>query len=389
MVGFGCKLRRCSGVTMRRFGLLVATLAALAGPAAADVLNLAPSKEPLPPEDASPPLSIWRPDAGGGLQHLQSGFVCPGDFRGYKRVDAHFYKAHGLDVSCNYLRQGQSEFTVYLTLRPGVTADQAMAEAKREFLQVRTTWHPQLVSETHPTEDGLAWAVALYADDGGQRDGIWIASLDDWILEYRATYRGDTEAQVMADATAMTAAAQATAGVELGVCAKSPSPLRTGRLITDTKATAADAMMTAILGGTTLIAAEQPGHAATTSVTWCAEQPLKVSDKPALFWRGVSADGSDAQIDRITLMTIGPPTTLTVDADPLAALVAKQAGHKPTWVARVADADQTHVYGYFTDRPPADVLAALFADMVTGKAKPLISYGAKGKSISIGMPPAK
>jgi hypothetical protein len=276
-----------------------------------------------------------------------------------------------------------------LTWQPGKTIEDAATEARREFLQARATWHPQLVSETHPTDGGLTWDLTVYADDGGQRDGIWIADLDGWVLEYRATYRGDAEAQVVADVSAMTAAVEATAGAQLGLCAKSPVPRRTGQLITDAKGGDARAMMTAILGATAIVAAGKPGETAAQPLTWCAEQPLKAGDAPALFWRGVKPDGSDAETDRVTLMTVGPPPTITVDNDPLAAVVEHERGDKPTWVARVASPDNTRVYGYFTGRPPPETLVALFANVVAGKAKPLTSYGVKGTSITIGVAPSK
>jgi hypothetical protein len=276
-----------------------------------------------------------------------------------------------------------------LTLRRGTGVVDAAAEAKREFLQVRATWRPQLISETHSADGGLPWDVILYADDGGQRDGIWIADLDGWTLEYRVTYRGDLEAQVMADVSAMTAAVQTTAGAQLGVCAKSPEPARTGRRITDDKDIGARAMMTALLGATTTMMEQKPGQLAAKPIAWCAEQALKAGPAPALFWRGVDDDGSDAKTDRVTLMTVGPPPTMTVDNDPLAAIVDRETGKKPRWVARVAHPDETSVYGYFTDRPPAAALTALFADVLTGKAKPLTSYGAKGGQISIRLPPSK
>jgi hypothetical protein len=93
---------------MRRLWLGIAMLAAIARPAWADVQNA------VPPADASPPLSTWQPDDNGGLKHLQSGLVCPAEFRSYKRIDAHVYNVYGLDISCNYLSQGQSDLTVYL-----------------------------------------------------------------------------------------------------------------------------------------------------------------------------------------------------------------------------------------------------------------------------------
>jgi hypothetical protein len=69
--------------------------------------------------------------------------------------------------------------------------------------------------------------------------------------------------------------------------------------------------------------------------------------------------------------------------------VESESHSKAAWVARITDADRTRVYAYFTDRPPAAALVALFADVLAAKAKPVTSYGAKGNQISIGLPPSK
>jgi hypothetical protein len=145
---------------MRRLGLAICAAVALAPAAWAGVQ--APAA--LATQDQShPPLSIWRVDEQGGLQHRQSGLACPGQFRSYKRSATTYYNAFGLDVSCNYLQPQVSDVTVYMTRRTGMTLDFVIADAKRALLQVRADKHPQLISETHPRSGSLAWDVTSTA----------------------------------------------------------------------------------------------------------------------------------------------------------------------------------------------------------------------------------
>ena len=67
---------------------------------------------------------------------------------------------------------------------------------------------------------------------------------------------------------------------------------------------------------------------------------------------------------------------------------AAKGTNKPLrWVATLRNGDQTLIFGYFDGRPSPDAAADLFAAIIAGKAKPVGSYGAKGKNITITMPP--
>ena len=256
------------------------------------------------------------------------------------------------------------------------------------YLELRANLHPQHISDTSPSDGPLKWQVALYGDDIG-RDGIWIADLSGWTLEFRSTYRASSEADTLADIAAMTQVVLRSAGAHLDLCAKTPPPLRNGEPIRDAKADKDSAMMGAILGGAILAAGTNGGEALPAApVTWCAEQPLRLGNTDALFWRGVHDDGSDAETDRVTGMTFGNPPTLAVGTDAMTNLVEGQSGGSPKWSATMADAEHTRIYGYFTGRPPPEALSALFADIASGKANPHIGFGVKGTSISIELPSA-
>jgi hypothetical protein len=334
-----------------------------------------------------PPLSVWRLDAASA-EHLQSGLACPAQLRSYRRIDLHVYDRFGLDVSCNYLDPAMSDVTVYLTRRTGATAADAMAQAKREFLQVRAAMHPQPISETQPALGGMDWRLALYSVDGGMRDGIWIADLDGWTLEYRVTYRGDGEARVMADIAAFITAATGSAGTHLSLCGKAAPPDRTGVAVTDQKQLSQQALMSAITSSAVLGAADAgkvPEHAQPT--TWCVEHTLSSGDTDMMLWRGVTADGADAKVDRLTAMTTGEPPALMAVDNPLLDVIQSELHHRPQWEATIANADGTSVYGYFTDRPAPQAFAALYLAVLAGKAQPLSSVDPTGKHINIAVPP--
>jgi hypothetical protein len=80
------------------------------------------------------------------------------------------------------------------------------------------------------------------------------------------------------------------------------------------------------------------------------------------------------------------PAALVVAPDSLANLVARTQSKPEHWVATIDGGDQVRVFGYFLGRPSPDLLMDLFDDVASGKTKPLIGYGVKGKSVTISMP---
>jgi hypothetical protein len=192
---------------MRNIGVAAALAAALlAGRAAAGP----------PPSDANVDPHIWRVAESGDARHVQSGLACPLEFLGYTRHDLHVYDQSGYDVSCDYGRPG-ADATVYLIrFTPRVPLDSIYEDAKRSFLKVRASLDPVLRREFHPDDGGLTWNAAIYDDDGGMSDMIWIGDLDGWMLEYRLTYRTADESRAMDDLAAFTRAVQESAGAQLG-----------------------------------------------------------------------------------------------------------------------------------------------------------------------------
>jgi hypothetical protein len=185
------------------------TAALLAGQAMAD-------PPPPPSSDTSVDPHIWRMAESGDARHVQSGLACPLEFLGYSRHDLHVYDGKGFDVSCDYARSG-ADATVYLTrFQPTVPIDKLFADAEGSFLRIRASANPQLRREFHPTDGGLTWDAAIYDDDHGMSDMIWIGDLDGWMLEYRLTYRTADEDQAFADLAAWTDAVKASAGAQLG-----------------------------------------------------------------------------------------------------------------------------------------------------------------------------
>ncbi|HEY3889636.1 MAG TPA: hypothetical protein VGL73_13745 [Caulobacteraceae bacterium] len=361
--------------------------------AASALADTPPSPRVAQPPDTvarSQPPGIWRPTADNGLEHLQSGLACPAMFAGYRRTRVDLYDRVGLDVSCNYAAD-RRDITVYLTRRSGSRVEDALAEAKKELFQLRAAMQPKPISEMRSKAGGLDWVTALYGLNNGLRTGIWMADLDGWTLEYRASYQASEEGQVLGDIAALTAIVRTSAGARLDLCARSPSPARTGVAVTEQAEISKTAMMTALLDGGALGAAAEgkPIGKPAAAITWCVDRPIPTSPRPLLYWRGVTDDGGDALTDRLTPMTDGLAPALVVAPDELANLVARAQSSREHWVATIAGEDQTQVFGYFTGRPSPELLTELLIGIASGKTKALIGYGFHGKTLMISAPPAQ
>jgi len=351
-----------------------------------------PVQAPGPAPEA-PSASIWKPTQDGGLEHLQSGLSCPRIIGRFKRTEAHTFDDFGLDVGCNYSSPG-TEITVYLTRRTTGDLSAAMAEAKRELLQYGEAKHAKALGDSQSAMGGLAWSKALYGEDGDVHSSIWIADLGGWTLEYRATYPVGDEAWTEADIVAITGMVQASAGEHLSLCLKSPTPVRSGVRVVDKGVLEKQAMMTSILGGAAMAAAQDPKAQvvkAPQPIVSCVEQSLRRNGHPLLFWRGVDPSGADAQSDKISLVTHGPAPTIDITADHLANLIsAVNDGVGPTrWTASNEHDGKVTIFAYFNGRPSADAAADLFDDVVTGRTKAIGGYSVDGKKINIIMPDGK
>jgi len=375
------------GKTMRvlAVALIFAAHAALADtPVAATAPNT--------PSLTAPSQSVWRA-AGDSYEHLQTGLVCPEKLAGYRRTSVDTFDRYGLDVGCNYTI-GVAAVTFYLTRRDGQGGlEAAMTEAKAELLQAGATRHAQLISETTSRKGDLDWTVALFSEDGSLHSAIWIADLFGWTFEYRATYLVADEPRVLADIATITDAIRSSAGTRLQLCAKNPPPKRPGTAVTDASQIQSAAMMSSILGGAAQSAVEdhggKPGQAFTVGepVTWCVDKTATQDGYPMVFWRGVNGDSTSAMSDKVTVATTDRPTvTLDVSAGGLSDLVEavnKQDKKPEQWTASLQQGDQTLIFGYFAGRPSPELVEDLFTRILSGKAKPVGGYSAKGKTITI------
>jgi hypothetical protein len=385
-------LRSTGGMTMRRSRLVLSlSFFALT---AAPVLGDTP---PQPANDqkakAEQPVykSIWREDALHNLVHLQSGLACDAQIGGFRLNQVYAYKPSGLDVSCNYLNAGHSDVTLYLTRRGTQSLDDDLAEAKREFLLN----HPDAsdLVEQAPATAGMVFKTAFYARQGVQlREGIWIGDIDGWTLEYRGTWAPTDEASTFAAISALTAKAAASAGAQLGLCAKLAAPMRDGALVTDK-----DDIQSTLMSQTILAAAAegavQDGHGTSTQPVWCAESVIGDADDALLLWHGVNADGSDAQVDRVTPFTVGEPGAVVSSVNSSLDQILSEASNAPKakqrWTISFTNDQGTWTMAFYDGRPAADALARIALDLRDNKAHALGGYSAKDKKITITMPDQK
>jgi len=354
-----------------------------------------------PAVDPATIQSVWEGAGDGGLTHLQSGLACPATLGEFRRVSTGVYDGAGFDAGCNYAASGAA-LTIYMTRKGAMDVAATMAAARAEYVAAGAAQHPVFQSEDQVTDGGRAWTVARYAEDAGRRSEIWLAELDGWLVQYRTTFMPSGQARTEAGVRAMTANVLASAGPPLAACAKAGPVTRDGKRVTDTEQIGSDAMMSAIIGGALMSAAkEEPRKGKTRKakddaedvleqpIVWCPQQAYKQDGYTAVFWRGVRTDGSDAQIDRATLVTKGPPAVLSVGLDGMLGLI-KDDGKPPRWAASIADEDQVVIYGYFEGRPKVEAVLGLLSDIVAGKAQAVGGYSVgQGSSITIMMPPSK
>jgi hypothetical protein len=379
---------------MRHLGVLLAAALAVAVPALADTPGIdKPGAAPPAPPPPKVPLSVWRLGAAREpVEHLQTGMLCDRQVYAYRLSDTHVYDGFGLDVSCSY-RDGDKLLTVYLTRAPArfVFAEQ-YASAKEALLKGSPQRHPTLLTEDKVVHGALNWSRATYAEDEGLHTALWLSMIaPGWILEYRATYPAAAEPTVVAALARISQMLGESAGRRLKLCAASPSPARTGALLADAKKQQELAMMASLLGGAAEANPKAKDPFAADPVAWRPESPVAQGNISMLFWRGVAKDGSDAMIDRVTAMTMGPPPVLEIVLDREANLIESQASKsdKPAdrWTARSHEGGQTWIWGYFDGRPSPETSAAFFADMLRGKVKSIGGYRADGKNITISVAP--
>ena len=335
------------------------------------------------------PHSIWRLDDKNDATHLQTGLVCPATSGNFPRVAMRFYKASGLDISCNYRDSEKTLITNYLTRRSTESVADDFEGAKRELTQVTPAAQPLPDADQKSFASDMKWSTLLYSEQSGQiHSGIWIADLHGWTLEYRATYAAANEAAALSEMATLTASAEKTAGPTLATCEKSGIPERNGAMIID-KDTAQQALVLASLLGN--VVPDDDGHAkpAPRVVTWCPETEITSSGYRMLLWHGAFDDGSDALADRITPEILEDPPVLGAAPDQFESIVETEikGGKVSNWTAKINDGKTTQLFGLFSGRPAGEALGHLMFDIMHGNARPIGGYSANGKNITIQMPP--
>lgn len=334
----------------------------------------------------APPASVWQLKKEGGYEHLLTGLRCPATLGVYHRRTVAVFDKFGLDVGCDY-SGASAGVSYYLTHRNGSGLEEAMVEAKHELENGNAARHTKLVSETKSRAGDVDWIIATYDGDGGMRDVIWLGDLSGWTLEYRATYHIPDEARVSADIRTFAADVHASVGARLQTCAKATSAARDGKPITDQNAVQSASMMTSILGGAMQSVVAEGKAEEVQSPTACVERAGSYAGYPFVFSRSIGSDGSDMLSDVVTVVAAGTPINVDFAGGGLAGLVADKPGQPQQWTATYDHDGQTLIFGYFSGRPTIDQMGDLVARMLSGDAKPVGGYSAKGKDISIMMPP--
>ncbi len=287
-----------------RIVLAALAAASLATSAMADTPAASAGPGPAPAD--IPPASVWAPVPSGGYEHLLTGLLCPEALGGYHRRAIQVFDGFGLDVGCAYAG-ADAGVSYFLTRREAPGLDAAMAEARRELEASNAARHPRLASQTRPRQGDIDWTIAVYDDDGGMRDAIWLADLSGWTLEYRATYHAEAEARITGEINAFAADVRAGPGARLATCAKARAARRNGRPVTDRRAIEDAVAMSSILGGAEQsIAAEGKDEALGPPPTLCVERAGAYQGVPMVFWRSIAPDGSDLRLDQATTVSMGP-----------------------------------------------------------------------------------
>jgi hypothetical protein len=335
--------------------------------------------------------SIWKIEDAGRIAHLQSGLACDAAVSAFHRTNVIAFRPNGLDVGCNYATaRNDITITEYITRRGTKTLADDLAEARSELLH-RFDGLSLLADSKNFAPTG-SWLKETYARDAGKfREGIWLADLNGWTLEYRVSYMPQTERVAFDGLAALWALAQATAGTQLARCAKTPATVRDGSPVLDKDQIEESLAIVSLLGA----AAEDPQvqKPGQRPLTWCAEDELAGADVPMLLWHAVFEDGADASADRVTAMTVDETPALESAPDALMEIVkqanAKSPGRRPRWIVKLTRDRESAIYAMYDGRPPASELARLGEDVFTGKARSLGGYSFKDGKLNISLPAGK
>lgn len=364
-------------------GLIAILVGMAAGAAATAALAAVPAHPPAPP----PPQSIWVQDSEGNARHLASGLACPLKLQGAVRSSIIVYRPTGLDVSCGYSFRG-GVLTVYITRAGDLPG--SFDEAKRALVHSTADRRPELKVDERRGDGGLAWMRAAYEQDGGRRSDIWLTGLYGWQLKYRITYFAREADGVGPLLAAMTDTAVRSAGAQLRLCSLSAEQPRDGKLVLGAEDQRKLATLAAVLGGAAAIKRrDENAPDPWSAVTFCAAETLSADGAPMAAWRGVTASGADAGVERLTLLSQDPPATLTIAHDAAIDAVRRQGGAAAgeTWLVQRERSDGVDVFGVYEGRPPLTQTAALFMELLGGKLIPVGGFTLKDQELQILTPP--
>jgi hypothetical protein len=340
------------------------------------------------------PQSIWTTAENGDANHLQSGLICPAQVGDFSRIDVFAYKRSGTDVSCNYRNQQRDLITVYLTRRESQSVSDDFEEAKRELVQMTPEATPLPDAQQFDVDSKRSWQRLIYAEHAGAiHSGIWIADLDGWTLEYRATYLPADETAIIAEMALLASNAEKSAGEHLSLCNKSAVPVRSGVLVTDKDEISNYSLMSGIVAAAGQDDKKTPSSTA-RPLAWCVENLVPGPDSSVLLWHGIFDDGSDASTDRVTLMTVEAPPTFLSAPDPVANEILNELNKGPRssglrWSVTMKDGDKTSFFAYYDGRPDGATLARLMEAFAAHSLQPLSSVSGNGKNITIAVPSGK
>lgn len=354
----------------------------------------AQSGTPAPDEPVA--QSVWQMNAAGTAVHRQSHWQCPLRFGDFARHDVHIFDAFGLDVSCDYRWANGTEITLYLTRRSGgdlaadfEAAKQAMTDRK-DNAGVKPV--ADVLMPTLPTT--RTWLQAVYANTSGKmRTGVWYAWYGDWEFEIRATYRTNEEPAVMTAMGQMADEAAKTAEAHLLRCQHAGIPARAGQPIT-TKDKIFGSVVTfgALLGmdrkrgtddagtGKDLLGLWHPAD-------WCVDGSVGDTDMPMLMWHGIDAQGAAMPVDRLELMTLGPPPILESRLDPVQPQLNGEPAAADTYAVLMQQDTAFVLYAFYAGRPEPKRLADTLRAIAKETASPLAKIDPATNTTSLYLEP--
>lgn len=322
--------------------------------------------------DDSLPLSIWRADG----THLQSTLTCPAKVGKFERITLTPFDNFGFDVGCNFDYRGEARITLYLTRRKGGSLADDLEIAKSALKQNMTS--AQLIDGATAAPTGLPFTGSIYAVSGSIRTAVWVAEVSGWTMKFRATYRTENEAEVIATMTSLAENTKKTAATHLAACAAAPAVTRDGKEIADKDRIMTLSLMAGILDATAETKGVKPAE------QWCAEESAGDQETPMLFWRNIAA-GNAGPVDRMSLMTMGEPPMLLSTGNPTASLIEEDSGKGKGLIHQLTEkrGTTTYVFTYFEGRPSASTLTPLAKDIFLGKRNPVSSYDSKSNTITV------